>query len=259
MDAIGEYFQKHWAWLIAALLTLIAVVINQWITSRRSKRALTCWVVTNSRLTDRKEPDSKELQAKYADQPLWNLRIVEVEIRNTGSLPLLPADFHEPLTLLFPNAGSIIDPEVVRARPEGFNPEIETVDTTIWIKPTLMNPRDTFIIKALVTGFSNEEPTVKGRVAGIPAVRAISMETSMDWSAQAEVKLAGFFSLWVLVPYAVAGVFVAIARHFHASIGLNPAVGATLAIGTGITCSFLGAYVVKGLFHNVRRWWERRR
>ncbi len=171
---------------LAPLATAISVgvTIILWLANRRDKQ-LSFDIVSDFTLVTASEELVEHIQILAQGAEMHDVRLVTVRVRNSGHVPIQPADYAENLALAFGD-GKILSATVVEAQPEyltdkrmngsgtdrpggssciaGYN------DSEVVFKPLLLNPKDFFVVKVFIIG-GTQKPLLKGHVAGIASFR----------------------------------------------------------------------------------------
>jgi hypothetical protein len=119
------------------------------------------------------------LELTYRGHSISGASIVILTVANTGRVPILKADFEQPLSFRF--VGYFADEELLAQHVTPIVPldlplraHLSDGDgrsgiPTITVDPLLLNPGDSFSISILVSSFANEITSV-ARIAGVPRV-----------------------------------------------------------------------------------------
>src|SRR5690242_4257701 len=103
MDTFLEYVQKHYAWIAAIIAGIVLLAVNLWITKRRAQKALSYWTVTDTPLVRTRQGAKGKIEILYEGKPVDSVRLVEIELRNTGGKEIEAKDFAEPVRITFPD------------------------------------------------------------------------------------------------------------------------------------------------------------
>lgn len=115
---------------------------------------------------------SENLQHNMITETKKNLLIykdIEIRIRNSGILPIVPSDFYKNLTLSLNNDAKISLVEIRNKNPEALDVDIieDYINKDrINILPTLINANDSFLIKVTVCNFDGTI-SLDGRITGV--------------------------------------------------------------------------------------------
>jgi hypothetical protein len=130
------------------------------------KKALTYKVLTNSSLILISDNVKDNIQIRYKGKIVPNVRLVEIRIKNSGSLPIKPEDYIEPLGIYFTNS-KILSNEIIDIHSLGIHVETELSDQSkIIFSKTLLNPNDSFDAKVIL-GEAGTDFSIGGRIVGV--------------------------------------------------------------------------------------------
>ena len=137
------------------------------------KKTLTYTVLTNSGLVPVSTEVKSDIQIRYKGKLVPEVRLVEIRIKNSGSLPIKPEDYIEPLRLQLPNS-RILSSEVMDAHSLGASIETKLSNRSeIVLSKTLLNPTDFFDVKILLTD-GDADFSVVGRIVGVSKIQNLT-------------------------------------------------------------------------------------
>jgi len=137
------------------------------------KKTLTYTVLTNSDIFSVSDEDKSNIQILYKGKVVPKVRLVEVRIKNSGSLPIKPEDYIEPLRLQLPNS-RILSSEVMDAHSVGASIETKLSNRSeIVLSKTLLNPTDFFDVKILFADGADDLAVV-GRIVGVTKIQNLT-------------------------------------------------------------------------------------
>lgn len=149
---------------------LAAFVIFFWQTR---KKTLAYSVLTNSGLVSSSKHTKDTIQIVHKGNAVPNVRLVVVRIQNSGNLPIKPDDYIEPLSLRLPNS-KILSSAIRDANSLGVTIEKERSDRSeIVLSKTLLNPKDFFDVKILLSGGA-ADLSVIGRIVGVTRIQNLT-------------------------------------------------------------------------------------
>jgi hypothetical protein len=102
-------------------------------------------------------------------KPIEDVNLLIVTVTNTGNVPIATPDYEQPVTMTFGEKVQIIEADITAKEPENLPIAIERDQTTVTIKPTLLNSRDSLTIKMLISGKLDFAMT--GRIVGIKEIK----------------------------------------------------------------------------------------
>ena len=162
-----DYLIAH----LPEIITIIAVFIIFFRQIR--KKTLTYTVLTNSDVVPGSKDGKSTIQIHYKGKVVPKARLIEIRIKNTGSSPIKPEDYIEPLSLRLPNS-EILASEVRDAQSLGASIETKLSDRSeIVLSKTLLNPTDFFDVKVLLAD-GDADFSVVGRIVGVSKIRNLT-------------------------------------------------------------------------------------
>jgi hypothetical protein len=137
------------------------------------KKTLTYTVLTNSGLVPVSKEVKSDIQIRYKGKLVPEVRLVEIRIKNSGSLPIKPGDYIEPLRIQLPNS-KILSSEVRDAHSVGAYIETKLSNQSeIALSKTLLNPTDFFDVKILFADGA-DDLSVVGRIVGVTKIQNLT-------------------------------------------------------------------------------------
>jgi hypothetical protein len=153
---------------VLSVLLAIAAIIQAY--RYRNRRALS-YAVQGAPLLTSHARTAGELEVRIDGVVVKDPHILHVQVKNTGNVPLVAADFSEPLKAKLPGA-EFLSTNVV-ADPDGRTVSSLLADDEVWFTPELLQPGESVFVQAIIDG-ETEGATVTGRVAGVPELRPLS-------------------------------------------------------------------------------------
>ncbi len=160
---------------VGAILAVIAIAISIYFFSlQRTKKSLIYDVLLDYPLLSSKSDLGNRVQILFDDKYVSNVYLFVIRIYNDGNIPILPADFVEPICFSFGNNSEILEVEVVESNPTNLNPKFQIARNTITLHPLLLNGGDTITLKLLL---SKPEPHFEAntRIVGVNKLRKDSV------------------------------------------------------------------------------------
>src|SRR6185503_9501509 len=137
------------------------------------KKTLAYTVLTNSGLVPISYEAQNNIQILYKGKVVPNVQLVEMRIKNSGSLPIKPEDYIEPLKVRLPNS-KILASEVRDAHSVGAYIETKLSNRSeIVLSKTLLNPTDFFDVKILLAD-GDADLSVIGRIVGVSKIQNLT-------------------------------------------------------------------------------------
>lgn len=162
-----DYVINH----LLEIITIIAVFVIFFLQIR--KKTLTYTVLTNSGLVPVSDEGESNIQIRYKGKAVPKVRLVEIRIKNSGSLPIKPEDYIQPLSLRLPNS-NILSSEVSDVHSLGAYIESKLSNSSeIVLSKTLLNPTDFFDVKILLADGA-ADLSVVGRIVGVSKIQNLT-------------------------------------------------------------------------------------
>jgi hypothetical protein len=162
-----DYVINH----LLEIITIIALFVVFFLQIR--KKTLTYTVLTNSDIVPGSREGKGNIEIHYKGKVVPNARLIEIRIKNSGSLPIKPEDYIEPLKLQLPNS-EILSSEVRDDQSLGAFIETKLSDRSeIVLSKTLLNPTDFFDAKILLAD-GEADLSVSGRIVGVSKIRNLT-------------------------------------------------------------------------------------
>jgi hypothetical protein len=121
----------------------------------------------------------EQIEIRLRRKVVRDVYLVIVRLFNSGGVSIKPEDYVKPIKLSF-NNGQIISVDVIETDPDGLGEVVESQDkTSVTLKNILLNSKDKFVLKLLLTGFdgSADDINVDGRIVGVKKIRILREST----------------------------------------------------------------------------------
>ena len=162
-----DYLIDH----LLEIITLIALFVIFFLQVR--KKALTYTVLTNSDVIPGSRVGKSNIEIRYNGQVVPKVRLIEIRIKNSGSLPIKPEDYTEPLRLQVPNS-EILSSEIRADQSLGAYIETKLSNRSeLVLSKTLLNPTDFFDAKILLAD-GDADLSVTGRIVGVSKIQNLT-------------------------------------------------------------------------------------
>jgi len=172
---------------------VVPLVIWYW---QRHKKRLTYRTVSKTALLTRREEIGGKIEVLYDGTPVKDIAIYVIEIANDGNVPIRSADFESDLLIGFDPRANILSCAVIDQFPEALAVDHMVEDHRIYIQPLLLNSKDKFTVKAIVSE-SGGEYLVSARIAGISEARDAGEFSWPTVILVAFFVLAALFGFWL--------------------------------------------------------------
>lgn len=154
------------------LLTILALItpVALYFFFQRNKKLLSYEIIDRTPLLTTKEEIQGKLKILYNDVKVQNVTLFNVKIINSGNVPIASEDFESKIKIKFPIDSKILSIDDTKYFPKNLNPIIELDGTTVLISPFLINPKDYFIIKFIVSDIGFNDFTIDSRIKGVKEI-----------------------------------------------------------------------------------------
>lgn len=254
--------------LVSMILPLIVSVVI--FLYQRTRKELSYSIVETPVL--RMHDDVKEqLAISFNGKEVRDPRLVLITLRNSGNVPILPADYVDPLTFHLGDRAEVLSASILEANPPHILKRIpfKTQEKVLILEPFLFNSKYGFTIQALVSNYEGVSPTYL--IAGIHALKMLKNTGRMRPHQALSTLLYALYVLYILTLFSYAGAllfpglpitqppFEAVISRFFLlllPVALLTLVGRFLRAGIrgtknrleGFVLTYLGSFTLGGVF-----------
>jgi hypothetical protein len=157
--------------VICALLAVIVAIVIFF--AQRKTKKLSYELASNTQLLGVKDEIQGKVKILYEGEEVKNVHLLTVRLYNTGNQSISSKDYERALTILVNQEAKILTYEVIDEEPNNLGATVVLDGNKLILSPVLMNPRDSFSIKALISDFEGK-PIVDGRINGIKTISRYS-------------------------------------------------------------------------------------
>lgn len=136
---------------------------------------------------------SDDIEVRYRGNTILNLKLIEITIRNAGSVAIETKDFDRPLKLQFNDAIQILSEEILQKIPKNLPVSYSFQSNIISIDPLLLNQGDLIKYKILASNY--EYFNIEARINGIKDIKNADDINYHKNSILNRLKFIGIFSL----------------------------------------------------------------
>jgi hypothetical protein len=159
-----------WKFLLTLLLTVASVVVPVWLwQADLGSKALLLTLMLVAELQPHGIGSLEGLQVVVDGKTVKSPFVSVLQLSNTGSRPILTADFEGPIKIQASKPSEILKAQVDEAAPSSLVAKAEVTGGVILLQPLLLNPGDRLAF-TVVTANSRPEFVVSGRIAGVHEV-----------------------------------------------------------------------------------------
>ena len=197
MNQIGDFLGKPW-WQGISVIFTIAGLLLALIQLRKKKLGYLVQFSESVFAEDLGFTD--QLSIFYKDAVVKSLRVASIKFKNYGFLPIRSDDFHEAIEIKLIGTLRILDCQIKALNPTNLKLRYSIDDQSILIEPTLLNSKDTFLVKIIYDGEDADiEPTC--RIVGVNRMKDLDLVRQATRSLAA-ISVFAIISLYILLNWA---------------------------------------------------------
>ena len=154
--------------ILLGLLAVIAAITVPLIIYflQKSKKRLAYEVVSNTQLVGVKSEVQNKIKIYYENKLVADVHLLLIRIINNGNQSISIGDFAKRIDINLGNNLNILTCEILRQYPDNLDVNVIKMINSIEIEPLLLNPKDNFTIKILLSDYK-EDFEVSARIEGI--------------------------------------------------------------------------------------------
>ena len=150
--------------VIAAITVPLIIYFLQ-----KSKKRLAYEIVSNTQLVGVKSEVQNKIKIYYENKLVENVNLLLIRIINNGNQSISIGDFAKRIDINLGNNLNILTCEILRQYPDNLDINVIKMVDSIEIEPLLLNPKDNFTIKILLSDYK-ENFEVSARIEGISKI-----------------------------------------------------------------------------------------
>lgn len=226
--------RPDWKFLLTLLFTVASIVIPVWLwQADLSSKGLTLTLVSTVELQPQSVGALEGLQVSVDGTSVITPFVSVLELSNSGTRPILAADFESPLKIIASKTSEVVKAQVESTMPSSLTPKIEVLGGTLLVYPLLMNPGDALKL-TVITEKSRPNFLVRARIAGVQEVNLRDAQSSRKersrWVVQAVACLLLIVYIVNLTDTAYAAVRKKAFLAYNAVTGLIAGIGAAFLL-----------------------------
>lgn len=156
--------------LLAGLSLLATIII---FILQKNKKRLAYEIIAETSLLTTKEKIEGKLKILYEDREVQNVKFFEIKIINSGNVGIPATDFEKPIKIKFSETSKILSCEVIENSPNSLDTKVILSEAEISIEPLLINSKDYFILKAIVSDIESEDFKINARIKDVKEVKRL--------------------------------------------------------------------------------------
>ncbi len=182
--------------IIGALAIVVAIAI---FFAQRKTKKLSYRVTSNNELLGVKEEIQRKVQVLYEGKEVKRVHLLTLKFTNDGNQSISSDDFERPLSVSVNSEAKILTHEIIDENPKGLGILASLEANRLTFSPVLLNSKDTFSIKALISNLEGE-PKVDGRIRGVKAINRYTERLFVSlFSFAGSLSIIGGAIMWMTV------------------------------------------------------------
>jgi len=164
---VPEFLRDQIWQFIGALVTFVGIPVTVALALvLRKRKQLSYEILSHVPLLNVEEAIQGRVKILFDGQPVGNVQLVEVKIKNSGNVPVLRTDYERPISLHFGDGSTILSAEVSERDPDNLGASVRADEGRVNLNPVLLNAGDWATIKVLVSQVT-KHVQIDGRVIGV--------------------------------------------------------------------------------------------
>jgi hypothetical protein len=149
-------------WQAVGAFIAIGAIVFQVLNRRR--KILTCLINDFSLVSIQAEALGR-VELIFDSEKVEDVHLVTLEFYNSGSLPIRPDDYEQPIEFHMGSEARIFSAEITETKPKNLRANVNVEGNYVWFSPILLNQGDSFTTKILVSQLGT--PSLYARIAGV--------------------------------------------------------------------------------------------
>lgn len=167
MNQITNFLGQPWWQGISVMLAVVGLIVAA---IQLRKKKLGYHIQFSESVFAEDLGFTDQLSISYKGATVNALRVASIKIKNYGLLPIKSDDFHEGIEVRLNGSLRILDCEIKPLNPKNLKISYSIENQAIIIHPTLLNSKDTFLLKVIYDGEeANIEPNC--RIVGVSRIK----------------------------------------------------------------------------------------
>lgn len=164
------------AWQFAGIVVgaIVSFAIYGW---SRDQKELAFGVLYLAPVVTTTKEFASQITVQYNGQAVQEVHSISFAIKNSGKKSIISDDFERDMRISLGKGVSVLFLGVVEQNPSNLGIDAIITPEGISIRPTLLNPGDSFVVRALTSGAA-VKPAFDGRVAGVSKVAKLTQTST---------------------------------------------------------------------------------
>jgi hypothetical protein len=155
---------------IGTVIAIIALAASYvYYKKQQNRKSLSYEIIARTSVLSVSEEVQGKIQILFQDAPVKDVYLLVVRLSNTGNVPIASSDWESNINIDLGESTKILSAEVSEASPSDLPVQISTAESSIELKPLLLNSSDAITIKALVSNYQ-KKLSIGGRISGVKKI-----------------------------------------------------------------------------------------
>jgi len=178
IGSVADFFNNAGV-IITVFLGLAAIAVPIWVYLKQRSRKDFSKEVQVTQLVNIHSEAKDRITIHYEGEQIKQVHLVEIDLENSGNVPIRAEDFERPLTIEL-GLGIPITVDVTSTTPNELEPRLEVTPRGVELQPLLLNAGDSLKLKILVRDFVGEV-AFDYRIVGISKLIDARAQTQRSW------------------------------------------------------------------------------
>ena len=165
MDFFRDSIWQFYGAIIGILALIVAIVI--FFLQKKDKK-ISYAIEQKTKIVSFSDEVEDRLEIFYKGNRVKEVMLLVIKIENCGNVPIKAGDFSSDIIIKLNKDAKILQSKILNQNPENLNILTEQNDSTLNIKPLLLNQKDSFRINLIVNNY--REVFIDGRIVGIKKI-----------------------------------------------------------------------------------------
>lgn len=172
-NEIISYLRDPLWQFIGIVVAVVAFFVPLWMQWRqRNIREISFGLVSSRPLLRIDDEVSARIRVELDGKKITDLQLQVFGLKNSGTTPIRVADFERAIELRFAS-GQVISAQISSEIPANLKAELAVTDSSVQLKPLLLNPGDQIVIQILCSP-AKPPPKFDARIVGITKFQPIN-------------------------------------------------------------------------------------
>jgi len=153
--------------VVFAILAVLVAIGIFW--AQRKTKKLSYEITSNTQLLGVKDEIQGKVQVLYEGKEVKNVHLLTLKFTNSGNQSISSGDFERPISIEVNSEAKILTHEIIDEDPDNLGADIKLEKNIMTVSPVLLNEKDTFSIKALISDLEGK-PKIDGRINGVKSI-----------------------------------------------------------------------------------------